>query len=50
VRVDPELLLEDPQGPVSLAVQLGRQVVVVEDDALAGGRFARLNERRLRGR
>jgi hypothetical protein len=39
VYVDPELLLEDPQGPVSLAVELGGDVVVVENETLSGAGF-----------
>jgi hypothetical protein len=38
-RVDPELLLEDAQSVVSVSVENGRRVVVVEDEGLAGGGF-----------
>jgi len=37
-RVDPEFLFEDAQRPVSLTVENGRRVVVVEDESLTGGR------------
>jgi hypothetical protein len=38
-RVDPELLLEDAQGSVAVTVENGCDVIIVEDESLAGGGF-----------
>jgi len=37
VRIDPELLLEDPQRAIALAIKDGRRLIVVEDQGLPGG-------------
>jgi hypothetical protein len=37
VGIDAQLLLEDPERPVSLAVECGGGLVVVEDERLPGG-------------
>ena len=36
MHVHTELLLQDPEGPISLAVELRSHVVVVENEALSG--------------
>jgi hypothetical protein len=36
-RVDAELLFEDAEGPITVAVESGSCVVVVEDQRLTGG-------------
>jgi sugar phosphate isomerase/epimerase len=36
VRIDPELLFEDAERAIALAVELGGRVVVVEDQGLTG--------------
>jgi hypothetical protein len=36
-RVDAELLFEDAEGPIAVAVESGSCVVVVEDQRLTGG-------------
>jgi hypothetical protein len=37
VRVDPELLFEDPERAIALSVEDGRGLVIVEDQRLSGG-------------
>jgi hypothetical protein len=47
VHIDPELLLQDPESPVSLAVELRSHVVVVENEALSGAGLLLLGQKRV---